>query len=176
MVQYLLPCRCGRKLTVDSTKAGRSIECQCGVRLEVPTLSGMKNLEQVSPEKQAVSRIKWAARQQVFLVGLLVLFIGLAVAGFFAIGRPAPPPHQQRIEVIIPKMVEKMSLMDSLQIWGTLEQGLPDGLGMEDQQYQVERQAYVRRTGVALAIAGVGVFLMAISLFIPKRRVRGLSS
>lgn len=176
MVQYLLPCRCGRKITVDSTKAGRNVECECGAKLEVPTLGGMKKLERVSSEKPAVSRVKWAARQQVFLVGSLVMIVGLAVAGFFALRRPVPPPHQHRIEVVIPAFVEKMSLMESLQVWGSLEQGLPDGLGMEDQRYQAERQAFLHRSGVALFIAGAGVLLMAVSLFIPKKRVRSVSS
>ena len=173
MVQYLLPCQCGRKTPVDSTKAGRTIDCECGARLDVPTLGGLKVLQQVTQEKRAVPVVKWAARQRVLLLGIIICILGLGIAGFFTRGRPDPPPHQHRIEHI-PKFVEDMSLMETVQLWGRLERGLPDGLGLEDQRYQQLRQAYLRRTAVALAIAGVGVLVMIVSLFIPKKRVRSV--
>ena len=173
MVQYLLPCQCGRKIPVDSTKAGQFITCECGVQLEIPTLGGLRKLQPVVQENRPVARVKWAARQQVLLLGIIICIVGLGIAGLFAIGRPLPPPHEQRIEVF-PKYVEGMSLMQTIQLWSKLERGLPDGLGLEDQRYQTLRQAYLRRSTVALVIAGVGVVIMLISLFIPKKRVRSM--
>ena len=173
MVQYLLPCKCGRKTPVDSTKAGQTIECECGDRLEVPTLGVLKKLPQVMQEKRPAATVKWAARQRVLLLGIIICIIGLGVAGFFTFDRPEPPPHQHRIEHL-PEYVESMSLMETIQLWGTLEHGLPDGLSPEDQTYQEARQAYLRRTAVALVIAGVGALVMIISVFIPKKRVRSM--
>ena len=107
------------------------------------------------------------------LLGIIICIVGLGIAGLFAIGRPLPPPHEQRIEVF-PKYVQSMSLMQTIQLWSKLERGLPDGLGLEDQRYQTLRQAYLRCSTVALVIAGVGVDIMLISLFIPKKRVRSM--
>jgi hypothetical protein len=174
VVQYLLPCQCGQKTPVDSTKAGQTIECECGAQLDIPTLGGLKKLQQVAQESRPATTVKWAARQRVLLVGILICLIGLGIAGYFATGCPVPPPHQQRIEYI-PEYVEAMTLMETVQLWGRLERGLPDGSGLEGQAYQKMRQDYLRRTAVALVVAGAGLLVMFISLFIPKQKERPLS-
>lgn len=173
MVQYLLPCQCGRKTPVDSTKAGQSIECECGAQVEVPTLGGLRKLQPIAQESRPVPTVKWAGRQRVLLVGILICIVGLGIAGYFATDRPEPPQHQRNIK-LIPRYVESLSLMQTIQLWSTLERGLPDGLGLEDQNYQKKRQAYLRRTAVALFISGVGLLVMIVSLFIPKKRVRSM--
>lgn len=171
MVQYLLPCQCGRKIPVDSTKAGRSIECECGATLEVPTLGGMKKLEKIAQDHRDSSANTWGPRQRVLLAGVLICLTGLGIAGFFGATRPLPPPHDLRIERI-PEHVNNLTLMQTLQLWGALERGLPDELTREDQQYEEDRQAYIRRTGVALFIAAAGLAVMTVSLFIPAKRRR----
>ena len=171
MVQYLLPCQCGRKIPVDTTKAGRTLKCECGAQLEVPTLGGLKKLEPVTQAKRAHSAANWGPRQRVLLVGILICVTGLGIAGFFWHHRPLPPPHELRIEQI-PQYVQSLSLMQTIKLWEALERGLPEELGREDQAYQKARQAYIRRTGVALFIAAGGVLVMVIPLFIPKKRRR----
>ncbi len=171
MIQYLLPCQCGRKIPVDTTKAGRTLACECDETIEVPTLGGLKNLEQVVEAKRASSAATWGSRQRVLLVGILICITGLGIAGYFWRGRPLPPPHELRIE-LIPQHVENLTLIETLQLWGALESGLPEELGLEDQGYRKARQAYIRRTGVALFVAVAGVSVMIVSLFIAKKRRR----
>ncbi len=170
MVQYLLPCQCGRKTPVDSAKAGQTIECECGAKLEVPTLGGLKNLERVVTPKPA-TKTTWGPRQQVLLIGIIICATGLGIAGYFRHYRPLPPPRELRIE-LIPKHVESLSLMQTLALWGALERGLPEHSALEQQAYQKARDAYHRRAGVALFIAAVGLVMMVISLFIPKKHSR----
>ena len=179
MVQYLLPCQCGRKTPVDSTKAGRTIECECGANLEVPTMGGLKNLQRVVDAKRGGSAATWGPRQRVLLVGILICVTGLGIAGFLWNGLPKPPPHEQRIDELIPQHVENLSLMQTLQLWGYLERGLPEEMNPEDIRYRKAHQTYIRLTGVALFITAVGVLvviisllLMIISLFFPKKRRR----
>lgn len=171
MVQYLLPCQCGRKTPVDSTKAGRTIECECGAKLEVPTLGGLKNLERIVEAKHVGSGATWGPRQGVLLTGILICITGLGIAGYFWYDRPLPPPHEMRLE-LIPKHVESLSLMQTLALWGALERGLPEYSSREQQDYHKARGAYYRRTGVALFIAAAGLLIMITSLFIPKKRGR----
>ena len=171
VVQYLLPCQCGRKIPVDTTKAGRTLKCECDAQLEVPTLGGLKKLEPAAQSKHAPSAATWGPRQRVLLAGILICVTGLGIAGFFWRDRPLPPPHELRIERI-PKHVEGLTLMQTMELWAALEHGLPEGLGIEDQAYRMARQAYIRRTGVALFIAVAGALVMVISLFIPKKRRR----
>ena len=171
VAQYLLPCQCGRKTPVDSTKAGQTMRCECGAELEIPTLGAMKKLQRVEQKTKPAPMVRWGARQRVLLVGIIICAIGLCIAGLFTIRRPVPPPHAQLIEVI-PQRVESLSLMQTIQLWGMLERGLPEGSSLEDQAYQKEYKAYLRRTTVALVIAGLGVLLMVISLFIPKKLAR----
>ncbi len=171
MVQYLLPCQCGRKIPVDTTKAGRTLKCECGAQLEVPTLGGMKKLEPAAQSKHAPSAATWGPRQRVLLAGILICVTGLGIAGCFRYYRPPPPPHELRIERI-PQYVQSLTLMQTMELWAALERGLPEGLGIEDQMFRKARQAYIRRTGVALFIAVAGVLVMIVSLFIPKKRRR----
>ena len=43
--KYLLPCSCGRSVTVEASQAGRQVHCDCGISLEVPTMLELARLE-----------------------------------------------------------------------------------------------------------------------------------
>ncbi len=46
---FLLPCTCGKKIAVSKSQAGEEIRCECGEKLQVPTLRGFSNLEKAIP-------------------------------------------------------------------------------------------------------------------------------
>ena len=83
---YLLPCACGRRLEVDVGQAGTQIECSCGQSLAVPSIRGLKQLEEVAnslPEEKP--RPAWSAwRGAAFSLGLLLAVISLAYAAYNA--------------------------------------------------------------------------------------------
>ncbi|MBN2292093.1 MAG: hypothetical protein JXM70_06690 [Pirellulales bacterium] len=171
MIQYLLPCQCGRKMPVDSTKAGRTLECECGAKIEVPTLGSMKKLERVVETKPASSGMTWGIRQRVLLAGILVCLTGLGISGYFWYERPKPPPLEQNVKQIS-QNIKNLTLMQTLAVWGALERGLPEYSSRRQQEYQKDKAAYYRRTGVSLFIVAVGLTMMTISIFIPNKHKR----
>ncbi len=87
MADYLLPCSCGRKLTVNTGQAGDSVNCQCGARIEVPTARRLVHLEKAAEATEPV----WDARSGVIFLGIFMLaaatFAGLTMQLF----RQSPP-------------------------------------------------------------------------------------
>jgi hypothetical protein len=85
MAQYVLPCQCGRSLEVGTGQAGRTVRCECGTELEVPSIRGLEHLQRATPEQV---ESKWGARQGVLFVGLLLMALGFGAGIFFQLRRP----------------------------------------------------------------------------------------
>ena len=49
-MEHLLTCGCGRKIPVSRSQAGQELSCECGQRLQVPTLRGFAELPVAGPE------------------------------------------------------------------------------------------------------------------------------
>lgn len=95
-MKYLLPChRCGEKLTVDVSQAGRQRICRCGATLEVPSLRAIRALEPAAETAAQPPMRSWnPTRGVVFALGLVVALAGLAaagVAGFGWVNTKIPP-------------------------------------------------------------------------------------
>ena len=82
---YKLPCFCGLFISIETNQAGRQIDCSCGQKLQVPTLSGILNLEPVTdqevrekgnvqPTKSSLSR-SIHAKQVVLIAGVIALIV-----------------------------------------------------------------------------------------------------
>ncbi|MBX3415712.1 MAG: hypothetical protein KF708_23710 [Pirellulales bacterium] len=83
---YLLPCTCGQKIEVDSTKAGLTVTCTCGKTLDVPTMRHLGDLERVGSAPRAAT--SWGPRQGYTLLGALVLLLGLGWLGYQVVNMP----------------------------------------------------------------------------------------
>lgn len=96
-MKYLLPChRCGEKVTVDVSQAGRQLVCRCGATLEVPSLRAIRSLETAAETAGQVPKRSWnPTRGVVFALGLVIALVGLAAAavtGFNWLNAKIPPP------------------------------------------------------------------------------------
>jgi hypothetical protein len=95
---YLLPCpACGNKLSVVAGQAGQLVRCTCGAEVEVPTIRGLRELEQVSEEPAGASR--WTARHSVAFFGLLILAGALAFSLYLHLRAPVFDPTGYENEV-----------------------------------------------------------------------------
>ncbi len=88
---YLLPCRCGKQTIVFRSQAGEQVACECGEKLDVPTLRGFSELA-TSDQKVAANRIsserpKWnpmlGIPAAIFFAFALISFGLLANASFW---------------------------------------------------------------------------------------------
>jgi hypothetical protein len=77
---FLLPCPCGKKVSVDAGQAGTNVVCECGTQLAVPRFRAMKELERAKPAPAAVAAAgkggEWNAfRGILFSIGTLSLVV-----------------------------------------------------------------------------------------------------
>ena len=96
-MKYRLPCqRCGEKLVIDASLAGRQIACRCGAAVEVPSLRAIRALEVATDVPDRPSPPSWnRGRGLVFALGLVVAVLGLftaGVAGVSWLNAEVPPP------------------------------------------------------------------------------------
>ena len=158
---YLLPCTCGQKIPVEATRAGQEVVCQCGRRLEVPTMRKLRHLERAAPpERGRTPSQAWGARQAVILVGSLVILAAMITAAWFYTMRPKMKP------------IEELTFADTWIIW---ERDLHPGIDFtspSERGYLEVRKAYHRWMSVVAAFFVLGVGIVVVGLLMPKRGPR----
>lgn len=81
MTTYLLPCVCSARIEVGVGQAGGHVVCPaCGVRVDVPTLRGLRRLE-IAGTQAAAPAVRWNWRHA-SLFGGLALVVASAAAAF----------------------------------------------------------------------------------------------
>ncbi len=117
MTKFLLPCTCGRRITVMASQAGQRLPCECGASVEVPTLrylSELERLEEAAPEQPK----SWGARQGLILLGALTI---LAAGGWLVYLHFRKPPDLQQFRTM---NVDAMSPGDIWTAWALIERGV----------------------------------------------------
>ena len=171
--QYLFPCDCGRKLTVDTFQAGEKITCECGKEIELPSLREMRMLEPAEAEKpKQASRPSWGMPDKLLMTGIILIGCGAIGAGLLWHFWPITPPEWEVDLEVIQEYTQKMSLQESMKMWD-------ERLGKEKWEredhpyviyYRVESEAFTRWLIVAAVVAGIGVVLMILSMVVPSGR------
>ena len=169
---FLSACKCGRRLPVTAAQAGDQLQCECGQRIEVPTLRHLAALERV--EEAARRRAKnWGMRQ------------GLSFSGLRSSrSRPSAclscnwKSRSESTSSLFKRTSKTMSPADVWRAWPILEHGIRRSLyprrsvghGAKSDRYpHLGAIAGSRRS----SSASIGVLLVAIGLFIvrpPRRR------
>jgi hypothetical protein len=157
---YLLPCKCGQKVEVDTTQAGLTVKCTCGSTLDVPTMRDIVRLECAgvagsSGAKRGTSN--WGPRQGYTLVGALIALIGLSWLGYQLWTMPEDLyvlPSEIRAEV------EELSPAELVQQFNALRKGLDPTELPIIKANRAYREWHRRWTYVA---AGIGVFGIALA-------------
>jgi Domain of unknown function (DUF1922) len=166
MAHYLLPCTCGRRLTVTAAQAGDQLQCECGQRVEVPTLRHLAALEQVedAPRRERT----WGARQGlVFLGGTLIVLAAVALV-LLQLREPTLI-HEPLMQVDMNK-INKMTPGELWALWPQFEQGIQrtlfalEAATFDRNRYEISQWRQWRWT--ALSVAGAGALVIAIGLFL----------
>ncbi len=160
--QYLLPCRCGRKIPIETTQAGQPVRCQCGLTQEVPTLRKIVALDRLGPALGAASQAKsWGTRQRVTLLGATILVVALGLMVVLVIQHPTMPSYPDP---------QQLSPLESLKFWEQMLYG-PDISWLPPiQLYQAKRAAWWRWFDLDVVLALAGLITMAASLAVPQAR------
>ena len=153
--QYLLPCPCGRHISVEPRQAGEPILCECGASLVVPTLLDMRMLEPaLEPTGPSSVKDVWGPSQQVRLVGLVVLALSLIGGALLYKFWPASPTIDATF------IQETASRFTPVQTWDVWRQTTDQGLDRRTDQGYEESVSIFR-----FLLASVGIlFLVGASL------------
>jgi hypothetical protein len=91
--KYLLPCSCGKKIPVETTMAGQSIQCSCGRTLDVPKLQGIRRLERFVETSDTPRKTSSRAGRAlgIVLIGLIILAAGATHVWWTHSWRPVLP-------------------------------------------------------------------------------------
>ncbi len=171
---YLLPCpQCGRKLVVTTGQAGGQAPCECGTAVDVPTVRGMRELEQ-APDTAAESAASWTTRQSVVFIGSLLAITGLAFGVLLHF----------RAERLLPKAAfadEIRTTMPPADTWTLWTQFFRQGVGrwqpQKDEKHLSDLKAYAemkRWEIIGFGVAGLGVVvaILGFTMSGPKRAVK----
>lgn len=162
--KFLLPCSsCEVKIPVEVSQAGQQIECDCGARLEVPTMSGILALQRAEPSPGDRPRTsRWEVRHGVLLVGVVMTVVALCTTTLVYMTRP------RMVEM------EKMGPFETWLSWQVLREGIrqPSFEVTPYRRYQMVLEANRRWMVVNLSLVALGLIVMAASALVPKRRLK----
>ena len=124
--QYLLLCKCGKHIPVETTQAGQTVECsECQSQVEIPSYSQIKKLpllEQAAEEKSTPRGKKnWGYGQGVlFAAGMALLIIfGILASVFFYLSDKTnvkTPTFQEKKEAFT-QILDSMQPAEQFDFW-----------------------------------------------------------
>lgn len=140
-VQYRLPCTCGKSVLVNRSQAGLAVQCECGAKLDVPTIRGLGSLEQVARERAASG---WGNRQAVLLIGLMIAVVGFGLGGYRQLFPPKPPFTSEQLDLDMKMLGEAIQQVPANEVWQMWE-GLRAGLDRSEFPAVVKHRVDVER-------------------------------
>lgn len=166
--QYLLPCSCGKTVTVEQTQAGQWVRCKCGAKREVPTLRGLRQLKQVQTATNQES--SWNIGQGVVLLSLIIAVLSFGIGIYLMATGPKHPRKvadqelNKYIKEEIDKSLDKMTLKDSFEFWEKYKKfGLKFGPTKNNivLQSMVDYRFYKVSVSVAFGLGIIGLLVAA---------------
>ncbi|MBM4000761.1 MAG: hypothetical protein FJ297_14690 [Planctomycetes bacterium] len=134
--QYVLPCACGRTRRVGASQAGEQVDCECGAKITVPTLRGLRALASAPDDRpHSAHRVPEAGRPS-SVAGCLFAFVFLGfitscvfTAAMFAL-RARLDPHRPFDAVLAANadQIDRLPIDESYHVWTHYER---DGIGGE---------------------------------------------
>ncbi|NLY02209.1 MAG: hypothetical protein GXY83_39495 [Rhodopirellula sp.] len=167
--RYLLPCSCGREITVETGQAGQTIRCSCGAEQEVPTLMRMSSLRRAEQAATAPPSRRWGLRQRLLLVGALIALPALALAAYLFWRLPT---REQVVPTQAP--LDELTVGQTWQIWQDLRTGIERRPFPAEAFYERLAQTNRQWLAVALSVFVAGLLIMVSSVFVPKSKRRRL--
>jgi hypothetical protein len=154
---------------VTTGQAGGQARCECGAAVDVPTVRGLRALEEV-PE--ATVRPKpWSTRNGLLFLGAVIVFGGLALAGFLHVRAAQVQPRGSFADDI-----RTMSPRDTWDLWSSfLRHGIGWSRAKGPEQIQAIKDYEILKSWewIALGLAGAGVVVIVVGLTLVGQRGRG---
>lgn len=180
---YLLPCsECDRDVEIETTDAGRTVNCECGAALQVGTMRDIRSLAQATASADddvggtgQSNRRRWSGTQgSVFALGVLIFFAAIAYYGsqYMAINKLDLTDRTAMDKALGDRTIDSMTPFGAYEAWKMLMQL---GIGEQEKpEYLLNLEAAeshrVRaRYALVLAVIGMLVMISAATLLKPGR-------
>ena len=180
MPTYLLACKCGKSAPVEVGQAGGQVVCDCGTRLDVPTLRQLRRLPQVQAPTVQSRRVgrEWNPRKGVIAASLVAVTLLTAIVAWSRWTEPAipnfdPAIHTKGIEERLRTETPSQAWEWWIQYYKSLAQrGFPVFQAPNEAaiQYQISRSRFLQKT--LLAVAGLAAVVGITAAIWPKAKPR----
>jgi hypothetical protein len=167
--KYLLPCRCGRQITVEPREAGETAVCPCGQSLLIPTMREMATLEPVLAEASPPSERVWGWRQGMMVLGGALLLFAVSFGVYLHWNRPVAPIDTIDADAIW-ESAKNLSLLQTWHYWGLMKQGLDR---RTDQVYLAALTRFHVWQAATAAVALAGIVLIGAGVAMGRRQGEG---
>jgi hypothetical protein len=167
MTTYLLACNCGKSTPVEVGQAGGQVVCECGTRLDVPTLRQLRHLPAAEAPSVPAARAgrEWNPRKGVISASLVVTAVLAAIAAWSRWNEPAIPKFDPAVH--LHNVEERLRTETPAQAWEwwieyyrpLAQRGFPifQAANSGAIQYQINRARFLQRT--LLATAGLAALV-----------------
>ena len=164
---YLLPCSCGRKVPVQLRQAGETIKCDCGISLEVPTLTGMKSLQKSEAvEEPKIAKTAWTTGHRLTFFGGLVILVAIGIGGWLLWYGPSDPYANFTPEGMI-QAAQTRTPIQSLRLWQMLvRSGLEHHKRWAEIVFADIQAQYNVYWWILGLVVGIGVALLAAGIIV----------
>ena len=126
--QYLLPCTCGRSITVSPRQAGQEVTCECGAAVDVPTMRQLRQLELAEATKSA-DQPRWSTTQGILFAGgtlLAMVAAGLAMYCLVIVQFFLDTTTPQVNYALLKQSIDQLTPEESLLLWERLRAPPPE--------------------------------------------------
>ncbi len=128
--KYLLPCLCGLQIAIEPRQAGETVVCQCGAKIQVPSMLEIRALEPAPVESTSPRPAEaWGWRQLLKMLGVILLLV--AIISWVLLERPV-----SRFKVMPPEILQRsaqeLTPSQTWDQWQWAKRGLDRRI---DQQY-----------------------------------------
>ncbi len=180
MPSYLLPCTCGKSISVSKLHAGQEVACECGQSQVAPTLRAIQKLPEMETavSRQRLVKEPWSAgRTSTFAAGLVVVALAAAavvicrvkVSGIES-GLPTKnemKAYEEDMNTRIIDGLEPLQAYDQFLNWKKMGLGEPMSRKFEEEHEKLDK---LKRTSTVFsAMALLGLLITVGAMLWPRK-------
>jgi hypothetical protein len=178
MPTYLLACKCGKSTPVEVGQAGGQVVCDCGERLDVPTLRQLRHLPQVQTAAAPAARggRDWNVRKGVIAASLVAVAVLTAIVAWSRWTEPTIPKFDPAVHT--KGVDERLRTQSPAQAWEwwieyykpLAQRGFPVFQSPNEPaiQIQIAKSRFLQKS--LLAVAGLAAVVGATAALWPREK------
>jgi len=162
-ITYLLPCSCGKEVSIELRQAGETVRCECGQACAVPTMREVRCLRPApaSETTPADTKPAWGNSQRFLVAGLVVVLLAAVAAIIlyrqsptYFVGLPSPEAERQ--------FVERLPILATLQYF---HQRILPGIDIPEPAWVQSKRSMVSLGMATLSgVGAIGLILLGVGV------------